>query len=111
LNGKRVRALRPWAEEDLALFRAVTHGEFSLKGFRNRDPQALLFVGTPSSLQQRRRRSSRVSRLLRMLRAHHLVKRVPSTYRYLLTPPGRDILSAVLTSQRVTLRQLNKAAA
>ena len=46
-----------------------------------------------------------------MLRAHHLIKRVPSTYRYLLTPRGRDILSAILTTQRVTLEQLNQAAA
>jgi hypothetical protein len=111
LNAKRVRALRPWAEEDLALFRAVTRGEFSVNGFRNRDLQARLFVGTPPSAKQYRRRSSRVSRLLRMLRAHHLIKRVPSTYRYLLTPRGRDILSAILTTQRVTLEQLNQAAA
>ena len=40
LNGKRVRALRPWSQEDVELFRAVTRGEFSANGFRNRNLQA-----------------------------------------------------------------------
>ena len=49
--GKRVRALRPWAEPDRALFTAINRGEFSVNGFRNRDLQALLFdvvIGAPS---------------------------------------------------------------
>ncbi len=110
-NGKRIRALRPWSADDLELFRAISRGEFSLNGFRNRDLQALLFPASPKSPQEKRRRSSRVTRLLRMLRAHRLIKKVPSTYRYVLTSRGRDILTAVLTTQRVTLDQLNKAAA
>ena len=110
-KGQRVRALRPWSHEDLELFRAVTRGEFSVNGFRNRDLQALLFDSPANSPEEKRRRSSRVSRLLRMLRAHHLIRKVPSTHRYVLSPKGRDIMAAVLTAQRVTLEQLNKAAA
>jgi hypothetical protein len=93
------------------LFRAVCHGEFSVNGFRNRDLQALLFKGAPGSLQERQRRSGRVSRLLRMLRAHHLIKRVPSTYRYVLTTKGSTIMTTALTAQRITLDQLNRIAA
>jgi hypothetical protein len=107
-HGKRIRALRPWAQEDVELFRAICHGEFSVNGFRNRDLQALLFKGTPSSQKEKQRRSGRVSRLLRMLRAHHLIQKVPSTYRYVLTPKGSQIMTAVLTSQRITLDQLNR---
>lgn len=110
-NGKRIRALRPWSQEDSELFRAVTRGEFSVNGFRNRDLQALLFDDAPNSPKEKHRRNSRVTRLLRMLRAHHLIRKVPSTYRYILTPKGRDIMTAVLTAQRVTLDQLNRAAA
>ena len=81
-NGKRVRPLRPWAQEDVELFRAVNRGEFAVNGFRNRDLQALLFKGTTISPKENQRRSGRVSRLLRLLRAYHLIKKVPSTYRY-----------------------------
>jgi len=110
-NGKRIRALRPWSQEDLELFRAVRRGEFAVNGFRNRDLQALLFKGAPTSMKEKQQRSGRVSRLLRLLRAHHLIKRVPSTYRYVLTDKGSQIITAVLTAQRITLEQLNKIAA
>jgi hypothetical protein len=62
---KRVRALRPWAEPDLALLRTVNRGEFSVNGFRNRDLQSLLFDQPPDNDDEKRRRSARVSRLLR----------------------------------------------
>jgi hypothetical protein len=110
-KGKRVRALRPWSTQDSELFRAVSRGEFSVNGFRNRDLQALLFRALPISAEEKRRRSARVSRLLRMLRAHHLIRKVSSTYRYVLTPKGRDVLAAVLITQRVSLEQLHRAAA
>jgi hypothetical protein len=110
-NGKRVRALRPWAKEDLDLFRSVSRGEFSINGFRNRDLQALLFKGQPTTLQEKQRRCGRVSRLLRLLRAHHMIKKVPSTYRYVLTAKGCRVIAAVLTAQRITLDQINKLAA
>ncbi|MBI4445716.1 MAG: hypothetical protein HY645_07370 [Acidobacteria bacterium] len=108
---KRVRALRPWADPDLALFRAISRGEFCVNGFRNRDLQSLLFDSAPKTLEEQRRRSARVSRLLRMLRAHHLIQKVPRTHRYVVTPHGRDLLSAVLSTHRITLEQLNKLAA
>lgn len=110
-KGKRIRALRPWSQEDVDLFRAVSHGEFSVNGFRNRDLQALLFKASPTSPSEKRRRSGRVTRLLRMLRAHHLIQKVPSTYRYLLTPKGNQIIAAVLTAHRISVDQLNRFAA
>jgi hypothetical protein len=110
-RNKRVRGLRPWAEPDLALFRAVRRGEFCVNGFRNRDLQALLFDSTADTVEQQRRRSARVSRLLRMLRAHHLIQKVPRTHRYLLTARGREVLCAVLAAHRIRLDQLNKLAA
>jgi len=110
-RGQRVRALRPWAEPDLALLRAINRGEFSVNGFRNRDLQSLLFDHASDSTEEKRRRSARVSRLLRLLRAHHLIQKVPRTHRYVLTSTGREIISAVLAAHRITLEQLNKLAA
>jgi hypothetical protein len=109
--GKRVRALRPWSQDDIELLRAVSNGKFSINGFRNRDLQDLLFKTAVASLKEKRRRSGRVSRLLRMLRAHHLIQRVPSTYRYVLSPKGSQIITAILSAQRITLEQLNRLAA
>lgn len=109
-NNKRVRALRPWSQEDTQLFGAVSRGEFAVNGFRNRDLQTLLYETSIQTPEEKRRRSARVTRLLRMLRAHGLIQKVTHTHRYILTAKGRNIIPAILTSQRVSLKQLENAA-
>lgn len=110
-KGQRRRPLRPFSAADSALLKAVSRGEFSLHGLRNRDLQLLLYPDPPLSVQPRRRTSSRVSRQLRLLRAHGLLRKLPHTHRYLLTPKGRQISSALLLAERLTSEQLRKAAA
>jgi len=110
-NNKRVRALRPCSQEDTQLFQIVNRGEFAVNGFRNRDIQNLLFDSKASTPDEKRQRSAQVSRLLRMLRAHGLIKKVNATHRYVLTTNGRDILTAILSAQKITLQQLHRAAA
>lgn len=111
-NEQRVRALRPWSQEDQQLFGAINRGEFAVNGLRNRDLLPLLFPEA-SSLppEQRRRYSARVTRKLRMLRAHGIIRKVTGTHRYLLTKARRQILAAVLQYQHLTLAQLQKNAA
>ncbi len=106
-GGRRVRALRPWAE-DKELFAAVNHGEFLINGFRNRDLQGLLYGAPAESPTERRRRSAAISRKLRLLRAHGLIQKVPRTHRYHVTNAGRAILLAVLTTARTSVNQLNQ---
>jgi hypothetical protein len=105
--GRRVRALCPWGK-DKELFTAINHGEFLLNGFRNRDLQALLYASPAESPAERRRRSSAISRKLRMLRAHGLIQKVSHTHRYHVTGAGRTILVAVLTTASTTVHQLNQ---
>ncbi|MCP5120696.1 MAG: hypothetical protein GY953_58630 [bacterium] len=106
-GGRRVRGLRPWAE-DKPLLAAVNHGEFLINGFRNRDLQALLYDAPAESTQQRRRRSAAISRKLRLPRAHGVIQKAPRTHRYHVTGAGRTILVAVLTTARTSVQQLNQ---
>jgi len=110
-SGTRVRGLRPWDAEDVALLRAVHRAEFSILGFRNRQLQAILYSHSPATKADHQRRSARVSRLLRLLRAHGLIKKVSRTHRYLVTESGRDVITAILTANDVSLEDLKKAAA
>lgn len=111
-KGGRARALRPWERQDLELLQAVSRGEFCVNGFRNRDLLPHLFSsGSLSSAEQTRRCSASVTRKLRLLRAHGLIKKVSGTYRYVLTDDGRRIITAILEYQNVTLEQLYNAAA
>jgi hypothetical protein len=106
-KGRRVRDLRPWAE-DKELFAAINRGEFLINGLRNRDLQKLLYDAPTESPIERRRRSASISRKLRILRAHGLIQKVPRTHRYQVTDAGRVILVAVLTTARTSVNQLNQ---
>ena len=110
-KGRSVRAIHPFDPDDYALLKAVHRGEFQINGFRNRDLQPLLYSVPPKTKAEQRKRSAAISRKLRMLRAHGLTKKVNATHRYTLSSHGRDILTAVLATQRITLQQLHKAAA
>ena len=110
-HGRRVRALHPFAPDDRQLLQAVSRGEFTLNGFRNRDLQRLCFAQPAATPPEVRRRSAWVSRKLRLLRAHGLVYKVAGTHRYHLTKAGRIATTAILTALRSSVRQLTSVAA
>jgi hypothetical protein len=109
-KGVDYRALNPWSPVDGALLQAINRGEFAIAGLRNRDLRALLFP-TPASPQEQRRRTARVSRLLALLRAHGILRKVSGTHRYHLTAQGRTVVTALLTAREADTQQLTKLAA
>jgi len=110
-KGKRVRALRPWQSGDNELFTAVNRGEFVVTGFRNRDLLALLCPAAAlRDTKRRRREAARVTRQLRMLRAHKLIRKIQKTHRYQVTDRGRRIIAAILAAQNANVSSLLDAA-
>jgi hypothetical protein len=110
-RGRRVRALHPWAPEELALLRAVTRGEFLLNGLRNRDLRLHLYPTATRCPRERRQRAAHITRLLRVLRAHGLLRKVPHAHRYHVTPRGRRIITALLAAHSANTDELSKLAA
>ena len=111
IGNSKVRALRPLDPHDMSLLQAVNHGEFVVNGFRNRDIAETLYGSPPSLSKQRRARTAKVTRQLRMLRAHGLIRKIPRTHRYHVTDKGRQIIGALLTVREVSVKQLDTAAA
>lgn len=110
-QGHPVRALHPFACQDQELLQSVNRGEFTLHGFRNADLRALLYATPATSPREERKRSSAVSRKLRLLRAHGLIQKLPHTYRYQVTEKGRQIINAVLAARHATVNHLLAQAA
>ncbi len=82
---RRHRGFNFFGTEDLDLLVAVVQGEFTITGLRNRD------------LRERLAKSSaQVSRMLKRLRVHGLVKKVGRTYKYYLTRLGRTVAATAL---------------
>jgi hypothetical protein len=109
-QGKRVRALNPWGAKDAALLEAVHRGEFAINGFRNRDLRGLLFGSKAVPADEARRQSGKITRQLRLLRAHGLIRKVSKTHRYVLTDQGRTIISALLAARQADPATLTKVA-
>jgi hypothetical protein len=110
-NGARIRALRPWSDEDEALLAAVARGEFAVAGFRNRDLRAAIYGAPSADAQEERRRCGRTTRQLRLLRAHRLIRKVGHTHRYILTEKGRRLTTAVLQTKNIPVTEVMKLAA
>jgi len=100
------------SKEDLALLKAVARGEFNLNGFRNRDLVKLLFPSDQElTSTEKRRQSSAITRKLRLLRAHGLIKKVPKTHRYHLTTSGSKAITAIIAALQASSDSLIKLAA
>ena len=110
-GGRKLRALNPLAADDLKLLVAVSDPKWLLNGLRNRDLAEALYGPTPDDPAERRRRSARVSRLLRLLRAHGILKKVPKTQRYQLCTKARDTLLALLAARKANPEELTAKAA
>ncbi len=109
-KGKRVRALHPWGR-DAAWLEVIGRGEFTLNGFRNRDLRQHLFAFGSPNTETTRQQSGQVTRRLRLLRAHGLIKKVPRTHRYLLTEKGRAVVVALNAARNASPRKLTELAA
>lgn len=109
-DGRRHRALNPWSPQDTALLEAVSRGEYTINGLRNRDLRRQLWP-KPATDQQERRRAAKVTRQLRLLRAHGLLRKVSGTHRYVLTTGGRKIITALLAARQADVEQLTALAA
>lgn len=110
-HGRRVRALQPLGEADGALLAAVARGEFAINGFRNRDLRAILDGAVPSDPAVAKRQAARITRQLRLLRGHGLIRKIPKTHRYQLTSSGQTTITALLVAQQTNIQHLAQLAA
>jgi DNA-binding MarR family transcriptional regulator len=84
-NDHRYKGFNLLAEEDTSVFRALVRGEFSISGFTNKDLRRHLD-----------KTSAQVTRLLKRLRVHGLIKKVGRRYKYYLTQLGRQVVLMLL---------------
>lgn len=108
-HGRRFRALRLSDRDDITLLKTVARGEFVLTGFRNKDLRARMYAN-PKTKADERRLSARMSRLLRLLRAHGIIRKVQKTSRYHVTDRGRLLITALQATRNASLKQLLHAA-
>ena len=93
-DGQRThRGFNLFDAEDRAVFEAIVRGEFDISGFQSRHLQMLL----PG------KSAGQISRALKRLRTHGLIKKIGRTYRYYLTQLGQKVVCAALKLRRLFL--------
>jgi hypothetical protein len=106
-----MRGLNPLAAEDAALLAAIGDPKWMIRGLRNRDLVAALYKDEAQDATERRRRSAHVTHLLRLLRAHALLEKIPQTHRYQVSAEARIKIQALLAVRNANPDELTKKAA
>jgi hypothetical protein len=109
-NGKRYRGLDVTGK-DLALLQAVSDPKFFVDAITNKHLQEILGSTTWANGFTGRSLSGRISRHLRLLREHGLIKKMPKQHRYMLTPKGRLLATALNQFLGAKVSDLSKLAA
>jgi len=111
-QGKRCRGLNPWHKDDYQILTFLARGEWAINGFRNKDLRVHLFPQVDASdLVQQKRLSGKISRRIRMLRMHGLIRKVPRVNRYVLTAAGKKFSAALLSASSASSKRLMESAA
>jgi hypothetical protein len=92
-QGRRYKGFNLLAEEDASLIRFLLQGEMVIQGVSNK----LLRQHMPQ------KNSSQVTRLLKRLRVHGLLKQAGRRYRYYLTDFGRQVATVALKLREIVI--------
>lgn len=92
-QGRSYPGFNLFDSDDDTLLCSILRGEFNISGLQNKSLRRFL----PD------KNSGQVSRLLKRLRLHGLIKKVGHTYKYYVTPFGKDILNAGLKLRELVL--------
>jgi len=111
-NGKRMmRGLNPISADDRALLTILNDPQWMVNGIRNRDLVSALYPTETNDPKEQRRRSARVTRLIRLLRAHGLLHKVKNRHRYQVTPNAQTSILALLAACDANADELTTKAA
>jgi hypothetical protein len=95
-DGRPYRALRPIDPHEARVFTVLLDAKFLLQGFRNRDLRRRLKASAERDPLARKRASAQISRYLRLLRAHGLIRKVSKTSYYRVTAVGQQLMTTAL---------------
>jgi DNA-binding MarR family transcriptional regulator len=80
-NNRNYKGFNFFSVDDLTILMAIVRGEFNINGFRNKNMQKLLgFNG------------GKISRLIKRMRVHGLIKKATDSYKYYLTKIGKETI-------------------
>ena len=83
VNDRSYRGFNFFHPEDEELFQSLESGEFNISGFQNKDLRRRV----------KGKNTGQISRLMKRLRTHGLIKKIGKTYKYYLTALGKQVIA------------------
>ena len=108
-QGRRVRAL-DLLGKDRALLEALSDPKYALSGVTNKMLRDVLRGTAWAKGGTDKQLSARISRHLRLLRQHGILKKVPKQHKYLLQPKGHQLTTTLSALLHATTKSLIEAA-
>ena len=90
-NDRSFKGFNFFNREEQKLFEVLAHGEFNINGLQNKSVRRLLPELSPAS----------VSRILKRLRVHGIIKKVSGTRKYYLTKLGKAVITLGLKTKEL----------
>jgi hypothetical protein len=109
-QGRRVRALE-LSGKDRPLLQAISDPDFTVSGITNAGLRKKLRHTPWGAERTDKQLSARLSRHLRLLPDHGLIRKVPNPHRYHLTDKGRQLTTALQAMLSASTKQLLDMAA
>ena len=92
-NDKNYKGFNFFCKEDEKILLAVADGKFTLKGITNKTLRNMLPEKKPWQ----------ISRILKRLRLHGLIKKIGHSYKYYLSSLGKQVIAAGLSFKNISL--------
>lgn len=109
-DGRRVRALDPTGK-DRALLQALHDPTFCISGISNKALREILCEKTGYKDVTQKQLSAKMSRQLRLLRDHGLIRKMPRQKKYMMTRKGRELTMVLDALLAASTKQLMDIAA
>ena len=109
-NGRRFRALDPTGK-DRELLQSLSNPKFRISGLTNKMLRERLSCTHLGKGLTQRQLSAKISRHLRLLRVHGLIRKLPKQNRYQMTLKGVKLINVLNAFLAASTEQLIKMAA
>ena len=92
-NNRSFKGFNFFSEDDMNILQTIISGAFTISGFQNKNLRYNFKIYS----------SSQISRILKRLHTHGLIKKVANTYKYYLTRFGSQVITMGMKLKEMTI--------
>jgi predicted transcriptional regulator len=92
-NNRPFKGFNFFSKDDMNILQAIVSGAFTISGFQNKNLR----------YQLKNYSSSQISRILKRLHTHGLIKKIAKTYKYYLTRFGSQVITMGMKLKEMTI--------